>query len=231
MISLSKRLISFCFVILFLFSLLSVALVHAQDLSGAGDNLKDTVGGLEDKVDNVKSFTEQDRLDYLTGRWQELLLKIPVVSKINDFFIKIDLFFVIFFARSWEISMDMFFTVILWFAFWLFFFNMLNGLIGKDKWYLVWIISLLGTVGLAWTQFINFLASLTTKLVFYKSGWTNIILFVLVLVLIVILSALGKRVSKNVGKNNENSEEEQLKKDVESWKAYRQGMEEVKNNL
>ena len=182
-----------------------IAIVSAQDLGGIGDSIEDKIGEVEGNLTKAREFTEQNKTDFLAESWKKLVLKNKFISGTNWFFEKIDIVFVLLFAKHWEFSITMLFVFMLW-LFTLLSIREYN--LFSDNEGLSWLIGLGGAILIAHMKLFNLVANALFGIFAYKNNlpW-KISSFVLIFVLFVVYLKLNKFVGKILKKRREKNKE------------------------
>lgn len=169
-----KKSLSLVFVSLLLVS--AASFISAQNpLDGLAGQIEDTTGKIEDTADKIKDMTREDyKWEVLTEKLQEMLLKNPVVAKIDEILKKGNIVFVILFGRDYSLSLTLVFLIVLWFYFW----SQFSKIIGTFSTFssgTSMIISLGMVVIMAQLKFFDWASQMIFKLVFYREGIWGII--------------------------------------------------------
>ncbi len=119
-------------------------------------------------VQQLQNFTDKDRLDYLSKEWQELLLQNRYISAADSFFKNLNWAFLFLFGRNYELSLALFFAVLMWLAT----FSMLPRFFVflREMW-MRYLAAFGGTVILAQLQLFNAVSNLLIRVYFYKFEW------------------------------------------------------------
>jgi len=164
----------FVFVFLFLVLLGSFGVFAAEgDLA---DQLADDpiVEGTEELVD----FYEEKRWEYLSEQWKELLLKNRAVSGVDRTFRAINPVFVILFGQDYDLSLSLFFVVLIWIFFTLYFHYIFLGFSPFSQGVSL-VIGVILSIVLAQLGFFALIAEWVFKLIFFKTGfWSWIAVFI-----------------------------------------------------
>lgn len=192
-----------------------------DDIRNIGENLE---SGADKTIDKASILTNENSQDFLTGQWKEFLLKNKIVSGFNDFFEKIDIVFLILFGRHWEISLQMFFTFLIWLftvlflsKFMLFFESGIMRLFG----------GLLATIVLAQLKVFKFLGDFIFNAIYFKDGilWTGIA-WTVTIVLFGLYLKLGKFISRMIEKKKEKDKKEKIELGEKKIEAITEGFED-----
>jgi len=195
--------------------------VSAQ-LGGIENRIDDTRDNVEGNITAVREFTERDRWNFIGSQWKEFLLKNKFIAGVDAFFSKISVVFVILFAKSWELSIEMLFVFMLWLftvlsLYGYFFFFKAKGI--------RWIGSVLGAVALAQAKVFYFISAGMYKLVFLKNGyWWNFLTFIVCIGLIVLYLKINKVISKQLEKTRKKRDEHEKDVEFKEVKAFQKGM-------
>jgi hypothetical protein len=164
-----RRIILVFVLALFLVSTLSF-ISASNPLDGMVGQIEDTKDKVDNTTDRIRTFTrEENKWQYLGEVWQEMLLKNPVVAKIDEIFRKGNTVFVVLFGRDYALSLTLIFLIILWFYFW----GQFNKIIGTFSTFssgTSMVISLGMTIILAQMRFFDWASEIIFKLVFFREG-------------------------------------------------------------
>ncbi len=181
------------FIALFVFFI--IVSVKAIDTSG----LESGVDSVKNNAEAVKSFTEKDKWDYLSEQWKELLLKSKVISSVDSFFKKINFIFFLLLGRNYELSLTLFFSLILW----IFFFISIGKIMYTFSAFspkVSYIIAFLFAVILGHVKVYDGISLVIFKIIFYKEGiWGWAFFFIFLVVYFVFLVYL-ERIIWSVGR-------------------------------
>ena len=208
----------FCFVLIAFF-VISFTSAQLGGIENRIDDTRDNVGG---NITAVRDFTERDRWNFIGSQWKEFLLKNKVIAGVDAFFTKISVVFVILFAKSWELSIEMLFVFMLWLftvfsLYGYFFFFKTKGI--------RWIGSILGSIALAQARVFYFISAGMYKLVFLKNGyWWNFLTFIVCIGLIVLYLKVNKVISKQLEKSRKKRDEHEKDVEFKEVKAFQKGM-------
>jgi hypothetical protein len=188
----NKRIFSVAFVLLFLVSTLSF--ISAQNpLDDFAGQIENTSGRIEDTADKAQRLSREDyKWKVLSERWKEYLLKNPIVSKLDEFFKKGNIVFVILFGRDYSLSLTLIFLIVLWF----YFFSQFGKIIGTFSTFssgTSLVISLGMTIILAQVKFFDWASEMIFKFIFYREGaWGWLWSLIFIGVVILVAMALGQ---------------------------------------
>ena len=208
-------------ILLFFFILTSVASAQTGNI---GEQIEDSVEGLENNITKIKEFGEKDKWDFIGSRWKEFLLKNKAIVGIDTFFTKINIVFVILFGMDWELSMQMFFA----FLFWIFTFFSCINYFSKTKFRqtaLIW--AFLTVLFLAVINLFEYFGEFGVWLVFYSGSFIwKLFLFVFVIVLIISWFGLNKFIAKRMEKSMKRKKEEKTDVNLKKIDNIVKGLEE-----
>ena len=163
-----------------------------------------------ENIEETKNKAET-KWDYLGQEWKAILLKNKFISTIDNLLKKINIIFVVLFGQPYSISFTLFFTITLWFIFFIIFSKALN-------FYSVFsegtsaVISLAFTTIFAQLQILRKISNLFGLLIFSdKPWWISIILTVLLIIIFVTLIRLYSSYLKTIKKHKEEIEEKREK--------------------
>ena len=97
-----------------LFSLILLVFVVSAQLGNVENQIEGAVDSIENNITKIKEFTEVSKWDFIGSQWKEFLLKDKTIAGIDAFFTKINIVFVVLFARDWSISLEMLFVFLLY---------------------------------------------------------------------------------------------------------------------
>ncbi len=213
-----KLVLCFAFILL---ALLLFGFASAQ-LGGLENQVQGAAGSLEGNVTKIKEFTEKDKWDFIGSRWKEFLLKNKAIAGVDAAFTKANIVFVVLFAKSWEISIEMLFVFMIWLFTvlslygYFFFFN--------TKWIRL-VGSVLGAVAFAQARVFYFISAGMYKLVFLKNGyWWNFLTFVVCIGLIVLYLKINKVISKQLENAKKKHEEHEKELEIKGIKVFQEGL-------
>lgn len=206
-----------------LFAILLVSSVFGQT-GGAEDQIKETIGTIEKNISTAREFTEADKWNFLGAQWKEFLLKNKAIASVDSFFTKINIVFVILFARSWNISLEMFFIFLLWIF-------TLISLIGYTNIFLVksniqrFFVALALTIVLAQVKLFYYISVGLNKLILYKSSsWWKFTIFVVIIAGFFIYLILNKEIAKLIKENNEKNKIMSLEEKTKKLEKFKEGI-------
>ncbi len=174
-------------------------------------------------VEKLQELSEEDRWQNISVQWKESLLQDQFISDIDTFLRKIDIVFVILFGRSYDLSLELLFAVILWAIT----FAMLPKylLFLREKW-MRYAGSFVIVVGLANTQLFNVISAGLFKLIFFKYEWYwKVIALLVVLVALIAYYIFLKFIGKYFKKGKEKKEALEVKKERAEIKGIVKGIE------
>ena len=206
------KILSLIFIFIFLFSF-----VYAQGnaSANASGNLSGGIGEGIESIEDVKDKIDEAKYNFLATQWKEFFLKNKFIAPVNVFFEKINIVFVILFARDWSFGLEMLFVFMIW-LFTLFSLASYFRIRFKTGWK-VFLLSLGGTMAFAWLRVFNYLAKGAVKIIFYKPStvW-NIVMFILLMVCIFIYLKLNKAYSKKLKDAREKREQNEKTANLEN---------------
>ena len=219
------------FIVLFLILLLSNLLIFgAVNVSGVDNSdLEQGVENVKSTAENIKSFGDKERWEFLSEQWREILLKNEAISAVDSFMNKVDNYylFLILFNERYELSLTFFFALI-W---WIFLFFVLSGVFRDvlpfskitSSFIALALAVIVGHLGLY-----GFLSLLTFKVIFYQEGiwgWSfTLLFFVLYFVFLVYLKKIITTIT-NILRNvrEKNSLRGKVEKSDKFIEGYRKG--------
>lgn len=197
-----------CFAFLFVSSGVSVQAQSANDIQ---DSLNSGIDKANAIKDTAEGFTEQDRAAFLAQKWKETLLMNPVIKGIDSVLKKMNWVFIILFGRSYALSIELFFSMLLWslaFAF-------VHYLFHFEKDWLNWVLGIAISTGLAQLQIFNYLSSVAGKFVLEASGtWWVLARTAVIILAVVFLFVLNKYFGKEIAAMRKARELQDLKNKV-----------------
>jgi len=210
---------------LFIFLLLISGVVGQVDTSG----LEDSLGNVEDNVEDLREFGDKERWEYLGERWKESLLKSKFIQAIDNFFKWIDSYgvFRFLFAEKYDLSLTFFFALVWWV-----FLFLLFAQVGRD---LLWfsketnvLIAFAFTIILGQLKVIALFSYLTFLLLFYKSGvwgigWTIAFFVFYFSALFYMKKVVGSLTGMFKGMK-EKREKKELERRVEKTEKFQEGL-------
>ncbi len=172
---------------------LLISFVSAQDIS----DIRESAEGVQEKIDEVKSFGDEERWEYLSQKWQEALLKNKYVSYADNLFKKGNIAFLIILGQEYSLSFTFFMVIIVW----IFIFFALSSLIGNVSSFSNHVNSLFAlgmTVISAQIGIFRSISNFIFKVMFYKEGIWPWVSSVLIIILFVILGRLSSLLGKKL---------------------------------
>ncbi len=217
---------SILYTFIFLAILLILQSVQAQVQDLNGDGIPDQL-----TEENIKNQTNNTlaQFQYLSQEWKKILLEKPIIASTDSFLRKIDLFFLVLFGQSYDLTFAFFLLFILWLIVFLKAEETLEY-IGLPKLY-----SYLGGLGIAMILAqIGLLRLIITGLVYilYSSDSTfrKVIFFVVIFLVLVLIyvtwSVINKKMKERKKKKLEEKAEKKEKKLIKITEAVEEGMEE-----
>lgn len=194
------------FSVILLFGLFS-NFVYAQDLSGIEEGLESA----EEKLDKAREFTEEDKWDYLSKEWKNILLKNKIVSVIDSFCKKINFVFVALFGEGYDLSLTLFFIIILWF----YFFFKLSEILTDYSTFSSAVAAVIGfglVLILAQLKVLRQIVELFGWFVFSQEAWwLRLIIFIVIVFILIFLYKLSSQVGQSFKEHSDESREEMEK--------------------
>lgn len=195
-------------------STISASLISAQQAPGLDNALGNT------SLEDFEKIADEKQREYLLENWKEIFLKNKAISSIDKFLTKINLVIFALFARDYSFSLEMFFTVIIWFAFLIALEGYADSFI-ENKGY-AFLAALSSTILLAWLQLYNLIAKHTAKLVFSNTA-SKLFSFFSVLIIIVIICFfifLNKAIVKKIILDKKEAKVKKLEREVKIQKRF-----------
>ena len=215
--------------LLFVSSLFFGIFVSAQ-LDGLENQIEGISENLENNVTKLKEFTEKSKWDFIGSQWKEFLLKNKAIAGVDAFFTKINVVFLVLFARDWSISMGMLFAFLLW-LFTLFSLYWYASAYDLKSWK-IFLLSICGTIALAHIRLFNVLSVIFEKMMFYKATFLwKMSIFILVIVLINVYLFINKFFSKQIKISREKAKQQSLEDEVNKSKVFRVNLQNASNEI
>jgi hypothetical protein len=164
------------FSLIVIISLLLPSIIATDDPTGGLDPETLQNDKVVKGVQQLQNFTEKEKLEYLSEQWKELLLKERHIASIDSFLQKFDWAFLFLFGREYELSLVLFFAVLIWIASFIALPKYFTFL--KEPW-MRYAAGFAGAVILAQLQIFNAIANFLISIYFYRyEWWWKIIAFV-----------------------------------------------------
>ena len=174
--------------------------------------VKEGVDELRDKYEDVKKTKEQieeEKLDFLGNKWREFLKGNEFIAKFDSFLKKSNIVFVVFFARNYEMSVEMFFVLVLWS---ITFISLIKYMVWFKEGWQKFALALGSVVILSHIQLFNIVSRGMFKLMFYKKGALWVFLSIVIIIVIVMLYYY---INKLIAKSLEDSKKAREKAELE----------------
>ena len=205
------------FLLIFLGLIVCAFYVSALD-NGIGQQTQ----GVQEGVAKTQEQIDEIKVTFLDEQWKELFLKNKVIGAIDAFFHKINLVFVILFARSYSFSLEMFFAFLLWLTVLLFLPGYMYFM--DNKWYRL-LSALILTIILAQLQIFNSISLLMMKAFLYSTTWYwSLIIFFMLLVALFVLFYINKILGTKLRKTRERNKSKGFEYRVKVLEAYKGGL-------
>ena len=205
----------------FVFCALAVILCAFLLNSVRADDLENTLTGVGMDAEQAQEFIDSQRYNFIAGEWKGFLLENPFIQKIDAGLRQLNPIFIILFARSYSLSLDM----LLVFMMWLFTLLSLPGyayFMNQNS--LKWLAALITTVIIAHLQVFNYLTGAAIKIIFYRPAWYwSLILFVVCIAMIVGFLYLNKYITGHLRAAREANEKHGFETRVKKIEAYQKG--------
>jgi hypothetical protein len=170
-------------------NLFSISIIYA-------DSLSDTTNSLEEKMNKVEEFSEEDnKWEYLSKQWSGILLKNSFVSYINSILVKFNFLFKFLFNEDYSISLALGMAIIFFF----FFFNNLHVIFKGYSTFnsnISLVISFAFSVIAAQIGVYKKLYETFFKLVFYSEGVWGWIWFIFIMACLVLIGIFNKKFAR-----------------------------------
>lgn len=213
-----KKLLSFFILI----SIIFLSSVHAQtsNLPSPEQIQNDPV---VQNVDKLQEIAEQKKWEFLADKWKETLLKNKAIAAMDRAFTNSNFLFVVLFARNYEFSLEMFFTVLIWFAlalsalsYWQYFFQ------NKTYSYLA---AYASAIALAWLQIINgIIVGVNYALSLRTEWWWPSLSTLVFITLLIVFWQFNRRIAAQMKKKKKDAKQQNLEHRVEVQEAFRKGI-------
>jgi hypothetical protein len=185
--------------------------------------------GVQEGIEAGTDIIKEEKGSFLWERWKEYITQDnPVFSRVNWFLEKISFLFVFLFARAYELSIGLFFIIVLW-LFTLFSIEKYTVLVPflKEGWQR-FLPALALTIILAQVKIYHYVSIGISKILFYRKGFIWTFMTFLVVIVFVILYYKGNvLLSKYLKARKEEGEKEGLKERVEKGEAFIKGMKKA----
>jgi len=151
------------FVIFLLGLLILVNIASAQTPKDVERAIKNNT--VVEGVQEIQKTVEEERWNYISERWKEVLLKNKFISFIDNFFRKVNIVFVVLFGQSYDLSIILFFIFILWIFFTLNFWNVIGNFTPLSKNTSI-VVAIVLSILLAQLNFLNLIATFAVNIIF-----------------------------------------------------------------
>lgn len=217
-----KKIIPLIIAIIFLFSIFSFALAHAQE----GTYLPPELKGIERLQNLTDTLTDEEaREKYLAQEWTKILKANKFVAAIDSFCTRYSLFFVIVFGMPYSLSLTLGFVIVLWLLFAL----TVSDVTRKGMGFLEglsYILGIVSAIALAQLQLLKRIAMFLVDLIISReSSWARFIVFLIVFVVIVLLYYFKGGISKALEERRKKQKEEETKQKQKEIKKFTKGLE------
>ncbi len=210
------------FVFLLLAILLLVSFTSAQ-FGGIEDQIDSTSENLENNITKVKEFTDKDKWNFIGSQWKEYLLKNKAIAGVNAFFTKINVVFLILFATSWSLSIEMLFIFLVWLFTLLSIYSYLSFF--RNQW-IRFGACFLGVIALAQAKIFYFVSHGFYNLIVLKpSGWWRFATFIVCVVLLIVYFRFNQIISKQLEESRKLTEEHNKDVKLKELDAYNKGLQ------
>ena len=165
----NKKILFSVFAFIFLVSTLSFIFVQAS-LDDFGRKIEETGKKMEEGSKKIERLSKEDyKWKVLSENWREILLKNPVIAKVDYVLKKGNVVFLVLFGRDYSLSLTLLFLIIIWFYFWNQFYKILStfSTFGNST---SLIISLGMTIILAQIKTFDWISEMLFKFIFYREG-------------------------------------------------------------
>lgn len=202
------------FAFLFLLSFfVNIASSQTPDLP-LEDELNEGLGDLRDTAEDVQSFSERERWEYLGDQWKEILLKNSFISKVDTGFRKINFLFFLLFGEDYDLSFTFFFSLILWVLF-LVIISEVFILYGAFSENTNWILALVFAIVLGHLKVYNGISVVLFKIIFFRQGIWGWLTFSLFLIVYFFILFWFRKFMEEIIKKRKKHKEERDKKQAE----------------
>lgn len=221
-------------VLVLLFVINFIGAVRAVEEGVPFSNEIEKIESMKSKGENIKATLDDaqgQKFELLKEEWTDYAKNSKYLGPVHRFFEKINIVFVVLFARNYEVSVELFFAICLWLATWyglagyLFFF--------KEGWQRL-LGSLGGTIILAQIRLFNLIATALFKIVFYRqSFWWSLVSTILVVLSIIgygkINSVIGAMIKEMKKKQKEEEQERKVEQHESEWQAMEKKYDNTEN--
>jgi hypothetical protein len=212
-----------CILILGIFLVSVVASISSVYALPALNSFEDKMVG----VDKTKEQVEEEGLEYLSGKFQNLMLKNKVVEAVDGFFLDYPLVWRILFGIPYSLSFGFILVIILWIYF-SFQFGRLIGATGFLTGPLQFLGGAIVSIVLAQAGFFRYLSLFLLNIVFGREYvWMRFLIGAIIIILFVLFRMLDKKLAIFIDKKF-NGSENLLKNKL---KAEREREKERKSHL
>ncbi len=163
----------------------------------------------EKAAKTAEELTDEESREYLFQQWKEILLKKPVIVKIDSFLQKISIVFVILFGEPYSLSGILLIMIILW-VYFLFTFSEILRDFSPFSEGIGWLIGIGLTIVMAQTKVLKNVTELLIWLIFYKKEWYfNLIIGIIIIGALFLIYYLSSSFGK-VKKEQKKKEKEEI---------------------
>ena len=191
--------------IILLSSLISINFTCAQ-------SPEEFTEGVQDTEQKIRTYSEQEywgeKWDYLGQEWKTILLRNSIITSLDEFFRSISSVFFILFGLHYEMSLVLFFVIILWILVWNIADNWFknSGLMPR---YSAVVLSMLLVIGLSHLGIFSSIVIFIGRLVFSpESKWARLILGIGILFIFFLFQHLSHFFSKYLKAKREANEKQ-----------------------
>ena len=191
------------------------------------ENAKEKIKNIKGTLDDAQGI----KFQYLKEEWTDYVRTSKYLGPIHRFFEKINIVFVVLFARNYEVSIELFFAICLWLATW---YGLAGYITFLDKSWQQVLLSLGGTIIIAQTRLFNLVAVALFKIVFYRqSFWWSLASTILVVLAIIGYGKINGMIGEALEAAKKARELEEQKRKVEQheseWQAMGKKYDNTKN--
>lgn len=202
---------------LFVFLLLASVLFSfvSADLGDSGEQLQNTLENVSVTVDKTRDVIDNQKFDSLGTQWKEYLLENKIIASVDEILHLIDPLIVVLFARHYDLSLTLFFALLMWLFTLIWTTQAARALVRSE--FFQPLLGLIFTVLLAHLQLFNKLSEVAFKLLFYRSSplWSFMI-FILFIVLLVVYLYAGRILAKYLKQARDLREKKELQRGVQN---------------
>jgi hypothetical protein len=200
----------FIFIFLVFFIAPLILSDNFDDINEKKEEITENLENTKESIESAKSYTEKERLDYLSKEWKEFFLKNKFVVFLDNFFKEINIIFIILFGQNYEFSLILFIVIFLWFFF-LINFNVIFRDYSNFTSYNSIIISFGLVIIFSQINLFNKFSNIIFNILFFKEGIWRLFSFLFFFLTIIFIFTFIKSLGYSIKKNREKNLEEEYK--------------------